>query len=322
MSPLGCLLSASLVFNLVLLVIVSATSSTKSNKRGRYEEAWVSGKGANKIAMIQVDGTITGRPTSYSDTASARILVKQLRRARRDASVKGVFIEINSPGGSVTASDKIYQAMVKLRKSKKPIVLLMGDTCASGCVYMGVPANKVYAHPTTITGSIGVIISTLNFSKMMEKIGIQGVTIASKENKALLSPYAPVQESHKKILKDIVDEMHTRFVGIVAKWRKLPTKEVSAFADGRVFSAKQAKKLKLIDGISYRQQALKSLLKLAGLKNARYVRYKRQVNFFDLFKSYAKLPAELKKSRKISIDTMLDWTTPKAYYLWHPTSSK
>ncbi len=313
---MGCLLIGSLFFNFILLVMVGQLGSKAAGSRSLMEQK-VSGKGTSKIAVIRMNGTITSHRTSIRDTAAANILIRQLKRARRDRLVKGLLLEVNSPGGSVTASDQIYHEMVKFRKSGKPIVVLMGDTCASGCVYMSAPANKIYAHPTSVTGSIGVIISTLNFYKFLESHGIQGVTIASKENKALLSPFHPVKEEHRKILKNIVDEMFQRFVGIVSKWRKIPKEQVLEFADGRIFSAKKAKEYKLIDGIGYEKEAKKAILKLAKLSTAKFVRYRQQIDLMDIFRSYAKLPEYVRDSRRVSIKELLSAKAPKAYYIWN-----
>jgi len=317
-SSFGCLLSISIILNLLLFLGLASTYE-KPRPQKQLSETWISGKGQHKIAFIHINGTIMGGSRPRNGVSPAQLVIQKLEQARRDPAVKGVLIQADSPGGSVTASDQIYHEMIALRKSGKPIVVLMGNTCASGCLYLAAPATKIYANPTTLTGSIGVIMSTLNFSKFLEQHGIKGVTIASKKNKALLSPFEPIKEEHKAILKKIIDELFARFAGILIKWRKIPKKELMKYADGRVFSATQALKFKLIDGIGYKQKALTSLLKLTKLSRStvKIVRYHKSVGFSDLLWGYMQLPKHLKSSQySLSIENLLRLKTPRAYYIW------
>ena len=317
MIVLGCLLIMSVFGNLSLIMALGVSKAPKPNQAKKFREVTLSGKGKNKIAVLRLHGAImdAGRSSGIVGAAS---FIKKLEQARKDRNVKGIFIDANSPGGGVTASDKIYKALLKVQADKKPIVMLMGSTCASGCVYASAGVNKIIAHPTTVTGSIGVIISTLNFSKFMENHGIKGVAITSKENKALLSPFQPVKEEHKKILKDIVDEMYQRFVGIMAKGRNLPKAKVLEIADGRVFTAVQAKKYKLIDQVGYKADAYQAMLKLTKLNSARWVRYQRELSFFDIFQGYATLPVEIKESKRGFLKDVVGMQSPRFYYMWRP----
>lgn len=313
----GCLLVLSIGLNLILLAFFG--SQDEKRRSSRVRETWISGQGEAKLALIQLSGVITEGEQNRTAPGAASNLLPLLRQAANDPAVKGLLIDANSPGGSVTASDKIYHAVESLRvTSKKPVVLLMGDTCASGCVYVAAAASEIVAHPTTVTGSIGVIISTLNFAKFFDNYGIKGVTIASQKNKALLSPFEPVQDEHKAILKTIVDEMYERFVDLVVKGRKIPRDKLLPLADGRIFTAKQALQAKLIDAIGYRADAVKRLLLLAKVKDARLVSYKREVNFFDIFQGYSELPAKLEAKASPSLSSLLELKTPKAWYLWQP----
>ncbi|MEM1009110.1 MAG: signal peptide peptidase SppA, partial [Myxococcota bacterium] len=237
-------LLVSVLVNIVLWGQMSSKRSAQTAKK--LQEMRLSGKGNQKVIVINLSGVITEGQGSFRERATAAAILPRIRRAEKDNTVKGILLLANSPGGSVTASDKIFHALKRFGKKKK-IVAIMGDTCASGCVYVTAAAHKIYAHPTTVTGSIGVIVSTLNFAEMLKKIGVKGVNITSKENKALLSPFAPVQEEHKKIIKVIVDQMYQRFVKIVAEGRKLPPEKVFEVADGRVFTAKDALRYKLVD---------------------------------------------------------------------------
>lgn len=319
LAAMGCLLGLSILFNLILVVAVGSVSQSRPGRQLMHEIP-VSGRGKSKIAVIRMNGVIMGG-RSRNGIVGAATFIKQLERARRDKRVKGILLMANSPGGSVTASDKIHNAMLRLKKSKKPVVVMMGTVCASGCVYATAAATKIYGQPTGISGSIGVIMSSLNFSKLMENYGVKSVVIASKKNKALLSPYLPVQEEHKTILKAIVDDMYKRFTGILVKWRKIPEKKIATFADGRVFGAIDAKKYGVIDEIGYNRDAKKAILKLTGLKTAQFVRYKRQIGLAELLSGYAKLPAKLEQAaKKPSFQDLLGQSSPKAYYLWAPAA--
>lgn len=316
-ASLGCLLGLSILFNLILVLVVASTSKSGSSP-SMVDEVAVSGRGKNKIAVIRMNGTIMGG-RSRNNIVGARTFSSEIARARKDKSVRGVLLLVNSPGGSVSASDQMHHAMLKLKKSGKPSVVLMRSVCASGCVYATASASKLYAEPTTITGSIGVIMSALNFAGLMEKHGVKSVVIASKKNKALLSPFLPVQDEHKTILKSLVDDMYGRFTGIVSKYRKIPKDKLAAFADGRVFSATDAKKYGLIDGIGYIEKAKRSILKLTGLKKARFVKYKRRLGLSDFLRGYAQLPEHMKQAaKKPSLHDLMQQSSPKMYYLWNP----
>lgn len=311
----GCFAAICVGLGLVL-VISAAMFGANPQPKNKLREIWISGKGKNKIAVVQVNGAIMEGARSSATMTAASDIVAQLKHIQRDKSVKGVLVLANSPGGGVTASDKIYRALKQLTDSKKPVVVLMGDVCASGCVYMSAYASKIMAHPTTVTGSIGVIISTLNFAKMLDKIGVEGVTITSKENKALLSPYKPVNPKHKAILKTIVDEMFARFVDILSKGRKIKKDKLMKVADGRVFTGAAAKKLGLVDSLGYKDDALAALKKLAGVSKVKLVKFRRPMGFADIFLGYAQLPQEIKSQRSMNMEKLLSLKGPRVYYMW------
>ncbi|MCB9639985.1 MAG: signal peptide peptidase SppA [Myxococcales bacterium] len=310
----GCVLLLSLVVNVVLFGQMTGKQQSQSSRR-KLREVVLSGKGENKIAVLDLSGVIMEGVGSFRERATAASFLPMIRQAQRDPKIRGVLLVANSPGGSVTASDKIYHALTKLAK-KKPIVAIMGDTCASGCVYATAAAHKIMAHPTTVTGSIGVIVSTLNFAGMLEKIGVKGIAITSKKNKALLSPYEPVQEEHKQIIKAIVDKMYHRFVDIVAKGRKMKREDVMKVADGRVFVAEDALKYKLIDRIGYRKEAQDLLLKMTKLPYARFVAYRREATLFDIFAGMASMPDTMRRAAQPSLADLLRAQTPRAWYIW------
>lgn len=232
---------------------------------------------ARKLAIIEVQGVLLDTPTSLvgSSRGTTKNALAMLDRAIADDAVAGVLLRLDTPGGSVTDADLIHHRIRRLREKNKKVVVQMGDICASGGVYAAVAADEIWAHPTTLTGSIGVIIQSLNVHDLLQRHGVADVSVTSGENKALLSPTLPVRAEHRRILQDIVDKLHGRFVRIVAEGRALEEPVVRAIADGRILTADEAKEAKLIDGIGYREDVLARLESVAEGGPFRVVRYER-----------------------------------------------
>jgi protease-4 len=230
-------------------------------------ELLISGVDKEKILILSVDGVISDRSGSDSfgfnqkESMVARIK-EELKKAYSDQDVKGVILKINSPGGGVTASDIIYRELISFKQSKKiPIVALFMDTAASGGYYIAMASDKIIAHPTTITGSIGVIITGINVKKALEKIGVEDQTIVSGGNKNILSPLSDFSKEQKEIVQAIVNDMYERFFQIVAKGRPgISEPKLRGLADGRIYSANQAKKEGLIDEVGYFEDAIKLII--------------------------------------------------------------
>jgi protease-4 len=265
---------------------------------GSFVEQTVQGSGDNKVVLIELDGVIAreqGGGLFGGGVDLVERMRKELEAARDDAQVKAVVLSIDSPGGAVTASDEIWHLVSDFRKQGKPVVVHMGSLCASGGYYIAVASNEIVCEPTTITGSIGVILEGLNFHDLMDKYGVRDVTIKSGANKDLLSPTGPYRQEHVDILQGMVDEAYGRFVSLVAEGRKLPVEDVKKLADGRIYTADQALALKLVDRIGYRQDALERAASLAGypVSGVRLVRYTHPPTLADLFSGAASVPARL-----------------------------
>ncbi len=208
-----------------------------------------------KIALISIDGIIS----DYYPT------VKNIDMVSKDDSIKAVVIKVDSPGGAVGASQEIYRAIEKLRESK-PVVVSMGNVAASGGYYISVPANVIYANPGTITGSIGVIVQHVDVSKLLNKIGVKINNIKSGKNKDILFPNRPLTPESKKLIEKTVLDVYNEFLQDVVKYRNIDIKTLRRYADGRIFSGKEAKKLNLIDKLGNIQDAIIEAKKLAGLE--------------------------------------------------------
>jgi protease-4 len=208
-----------------------------------------------KIGVIYVNGVI-------SDYMG---YIKKLKKAEKDPTIKAVIIVVNSPGGSVGASQEIYRAIEKLRK-KKPVVVSMGNVAASGGYYISAAANVIYANPGTITGSIGVIIQHINVNELLKKIGIKMENIKSGKNKDILYPNNELTPEQKRLLEETIKDVYEQFLDAIVKYRPIKKDKLRKIADGRIFSGKQAKELGLVDKLGNFEDAVEEAKKLGGIK--------------------------------------------------------
>jgi len=231
----------------------------------------------DKVAMIELDGIILSvdEPGFGGGRANAvDRIVRRLNIAEHDPRVRAVVLRINSPGGGVTASDVLYREIVAFReRSGKPIVASLGDTAASGGYYVALASDRIIAHPSSVTGSVGVIIPTVNVSAGLASIGVQGRAVVSGANKDIANPLQPARDEHYAILQSLVDEMHANFRGLVAERRGLSGGALDRVTDGRVFTGQQALEAGLIDALGGVREAFEAARELAGMEGARLVRY-------------------------------------------------
>jgi protease-4 len=251
-------------------------------RRGELEEKLVLGEGGPKIALIELDGVISteeerdalGLGTRESAVARVRA---QLDRAAEDDQVRAVILRINSPGGTVTASDILHREILRFKQEQGiPVLAQLMGVATSGGYYVAMAADFVRAHPTTVTGSIGVILLGVNVSGLMEKLGIEDQTLKSGAYKDAGSPLRPMSEVERAQLQSVLDDLQARFVEVVAAGRPgLTRARVEALADGRVYSARQALENGLIDGIASLPDTVAEAERLAGLEQSRVVVYHR-----------------------------------------------
>lgn len=203
---------------------------------------------SERITVIKLEGVIsdTGTNSIFKDGTSSSAVLEQIVKATKDPNVKAIVLRINSPGGTVAASQEIYQALMNARK-KKPIVITMGDVAASGGYYIASAGDSIYANPGTLTGSIGVITSYLNFTDLFKKIGVEGVTIKSGLYKDIGNASRHLTEAERKILQELLNNSYNQFISDVAKGRKMEKSKVSSIAEGLIYTGEQAKKIGLVD---------------------------------------------------------------------------
>lgn len=261
------------------------------DEQPRMREIWSAGDGDSgvKVARILLRGAImiNDAPWDGEGAGSASSALRAIRCAAADPAVRAILLEIDSPGGGITLSDQIYHELKGFKESDegRVVVALMGDLCASGGYYVALAADRIVAHPTTLTGSIGVLLSSLNLRELADKIGVRDVTIKSGANKDMLNPLRDLSPAQTSMLQQVVDALHGRFVGLVAENRNLAVEEVRRWADGRVFLAEEALQAGLIDAIGYRETAMQQVAERLALDEPlKVIRYEDEGSWMDLFR--------------------------------------
>jgi protease-4 len=274
-----------------------------------------------KIAIIDVQGVLTSdQEESIFGSKESQVvaLVEKLKRVEADPDVKAVVLRIDSPGGDVTTSDILYHELVRFKQRRKiPVVAAFMGVAASGGYYLAGGADSIVAHPTTITGSIGVISMHVSLAGLMEKIGVKVEALKSGPRKDIGSPFRELGEDDRKILQALIDQFYARFVEVVVAGRTggLTAAALKALADGRVYTARQALETKLVDRIGYLEDAINEAMTRAQIRRANLVMYSRRPNRVkNEYSAAAATPAlpgsELDQARKL-----LGF---HCYYLWEP----
>jgi protease-4 len=307
-----------LTVSLAVLVLTIDTSGPSASY-AVYEEEYVSGTGPDKIAVVPVEGVIApadstvGRiqPTNTPDGLAAA-----LRQAKEDESVAAVVIEVNSPGGGVTASDEMHQSILDFKESSgKPVVVSMEDTAASGGYYISTAADRIVANKTTLTGSLGVIFALTDFSELADRYGVEQEVVKSGKFKDMGSSFRDLTPEEREILQSIVDESYDEFVGVIVEGRGLSEERVREIADGRVYSGEQAKELGLVDSFGGLDEAAEISRTLSNVEEATVVRYVQKPTFFETL--MARFAPQEPEVVQIIDEAGLN-LEPKPYYLYLP----
>ncbi len=314
------ILGLSLLLNLAAIGILAGTATMGHDGLGEDEyptfvETHSYGSGTTKVVRIAFSGVITRQLDGglFSSSDPVEDAIRQIRAARQDDDVCGILLEIDSPGGSVTAADEIHRelALFKNSRENRVITVLVQDLAASGGYYIALPADRIIAQPTALVGSIGVMLQTLNIQGLSEKLGVTDTTIKSGPNKDMLNPFQPVDPDQVRLLQASIDAMHERFLGLVADARSISRNKLKTLGDGRIFTADEALKHNLIDAIGYREEALAETARLLGVEEVLAVTYDTDKSFFDrLFGVRSPIPG---------IHSLLSAAgTPRRLYLWRP----
>lgn len=314
-----------ILISAIMLACLTGCIFPSFGSKEKWEEQFVSGdeSSSNKILLVPVEGLILDQDTRSSlvsrNTCTPEKIDELLRLAEKDKNIKAIILSINSPGGGVTASDIIYRSIKEFKQKhpEKPIIALMNDTAASGGYYISCSADYVMAHPTTITGSIGVISMFIILEDLMGKIGVQSVVVKSGKAKDIGSPFRKMTEDEIAFVQKIIDEMYNRFVDIVydAKKNNLSRDEIKALADGRILTGQEALRVKLIDEIGYMTDAYKKTLEKSNIKSAKVIRYHKSSGLFDNLFMGSTSPLELTYLTEI----VLKNNASQFMYLWMPS---
>jgi protease IV len=289
---------------------------------GPLQEKQLSGTGTEKVLLLDLSGLISSQEGDglVEHPNMVAQIKEELTRAAEDPKLKALVVRINSPGGTVTASDIIYHELRAFRQKRRiPVIASIMDVGASGGYYVAAAADKIIVHPSSVTGSLGVIMLTLNARGLLEKVGLEANAITSGPKKDMGSPFKPMTEEERAIFQGLISSFYERFLAVIREGRRnLHTEEIRKLADGRVYSGEQASALGLVDSVGYLEDAIELAKREAGLTEARVVTYRRpgeyRHNIYSKFLGGGGLTA----LANLDVSSMVRGGTPQFMYLWMP----
>jgi protease-4 len=290
--------------------------------QGPLQETQVGGTGTAKVLLIEVSGMISSQEKDGLIPAPSLLarIKEQLAKATQDDQVKAVVLRINSPGGTVTASDIIHHELKAFKASKKiPIVASIMDLGTSGGYYIAAAADTLLAHPSSVTGSIGVIMLTINARGLLEKVGVEATAVTSGPRKDMGSPFRVMTSEERAIFQGLIDSFYQRFLAIVQEGRpQLQMEQIKKLADGRIYTGDQAKAAGLVDDLGYLDDAIELAKKKAKLPEARVVTYQRPGEYSNNIYSKLLAPGPLAGFADLDVMALARGGTPQFMYLWMP----
>ena len=318
----------ALVLLLAMLTGCSVLSVDLTPRIRPLEEEVVEGKGEAKILLMDVSGFITDEAPSSGlglgpPPARVPMLVRireELTKAAKDRHVRALVLRINTPGGTVTASDIIYREVTLFREETKvPVIAALMDVAASGGYYIALAADRIVAHPTTVTGSIGTIMVTANVEGLLGKVGVATSTFKSAEHKDMGSPFRTLTPEERGIFQSVIDELQRQFVAKVVERRRLPQDTARGLADGRIYTAPQALDRRLVDAIGYMPDALAAARSAIGVDEAKVIVYKRPREYQATYYAQTRTEAHALDTTVERLATLAGaGAGPRFLYLWAP----
>lgn len=270
----------TIIFLVILSIGLTFTLKPSKGNKNKFNSS------TGQIAIININGAIvsgTGEGGIFSQGgAGSQKIINQIKEIEDDDDIEGVVFRIDSPGGSAAASQEVGEAIQDLKDSGKIVYTSMGDVAASGGYWIAAKTDKIYANPATMTGSIGVIIEIQNLAELYKKVGVKPQIIKSGKHKDIGSSSRPLDNSEKNILQSMVMDIYDQFVDVVVEGRKIDRKEILKIADGRVFTGRQALKLKLIDELGTMDDAINDLAQELDIEGEPDI-YQFEENPFDKF---------------------------------------
>jgi protease-4 len=304
-------------------VFITGDIDPFSRRPQPFEQRVVSGSGDRKILLMDISGVITSEERGDTlgfrtrESTVARVEA-ELEQAMRDDDIVAVVVRINSPGGTVTASDIIYERLTRFRdETGAPILVQMMDVTASGGYYAALAADEIVASPTSVTGSIGVLFTSVSLEGLLGKIGVRNQTVATGAMKDIGSPLRTMTPEERQVLESLIGDMQERFVGLVVERRPALSEQMRAqMVDGRVFSADQALAGGLVDSIGYLEDTVERAKRRAGVSEATVVRFRRMDEYGEGL--YARGPSGPAQVNLLNFDLDLLPRAPSFLYLWSP----
>lgn len=313
---------------ILMILVLNACAAPKvtlfPDSRDALQEFSLEGSGVDKVLMIPVNGLISHRSEAgllRQTPSMVQEIVAHLTKAEKDEHVKAVLLKIDSPGGSTTASDLIYHEILSFKqRTKKPVIAAMMNVAASGGYYIALPADAIIAHPTTVTGSIGVIFMRPSVIGFSQKIGINMEVNKSGINKDMGSPFREQSKAEKEIFQTVTNQLGQRFISLMVKHRKISPESEKEISTARIFLADRALKLGMIDKIGYLSDALIQTKKMAKIDpNAKVVVYRRSEfkndNIYNIATSHSTSGPNL---TQLNLPLSKAFSETGFYYLWLP----
>ena len=281
------------------------------------------GKGRDKIAVVEVEGMlINARTGGFMQPTENKVSLfkEQLERAANDKNVKAVVLRVNSPGGTVTASDTMYEMLKRFRaRTKKPVVASLQEVTASGGYYVSCASDQIVASPTSVVGSIGVIFNTFDASRGMDKIGLRAEAIKSGPFKDMGSPFKAMTNDERAVMQGMVDEYYGRFVSVVKSNRPITDDaKLKTATDGRVFSGEQALAMGLVDRVGMLEDAIKLAREVGKAPGAKPIMYRRPYGYSGSIYANGAAPAPKANVTQLHIPGVDALLPSGFYYLWQP----
>ena len=286
-----------------------------------YETVLEEGSVNERIALLTVDGVIqnTGGASSLFGVEGYNhsFFLQQLEQVKADDTVKAIVLQVNSPGGGVVESAQIYKDIKEIQEeTAKPIYVSMGSMAASGGYYISAPADKIFVNKETLTGSIGVIMQSVNYGKLAEKYGVEFVTIKSGAYKDIMSPTREMTEEERNMLQEMLNDSYEDFVDIIEEGRNMTEAEVKKVADGRILNGRQAVEAGLADETGFLEDVVQAIKTDYNLENAEVFEYGYSQNFSSLFAMKAQSLLGIDMESKLIAKLISDNNAPRMMYLY------
>ncbi|HSC57236.1 MAG TPA: signal peptide peptidase SppA [Nitrospira sp.] len=290
---------------------------------GPVQEVQLSGSGDGKVLLLDLSGVISSQDKDglIPQPNLLATFKEELTKASKDEKVKAVVLRINSPGGTVNASDILYHELKTFKANKKiPVIASMMDVAASGGYYLAMATDAILVHPSTVTGSIGVIMLTVNAKGLLEKVGVEANAITSGPRKDMGSPFRTMTAEEKLIFQGVIDSFYDRFLAVVQEGRPhLSADQIKKLADGRIYSGEQAKAAGLVDEVGYLDEAIDLAKKNAGLTEARIVTYRRHGEYQNnIYSRLFGTSSGLSSLASMDLLSIVRGGSPQFMYLWMP----